>query len=380
MNEEKREKKLAKKKTNPKLIPPEMSTFGFLVHPFNIQDVTKKYKIAEKVSPGIVASILKRRRPFIYSEIRGIQSTYDDRKALGWFGIIPLMPWQFTELDEDYVVEKIVKGCKRLQKQGAKIIGLGAFTAIAGEGGRKIAESVDVAITTGNTYTTTSAIEGSLKAAELMDKKVDNCIVAIVGATGSIGQACAKILGPKAGEIRIIGRNEFVLDELKEGLKEKANPVIYTSVSNGVKEADIVLTVTGATQEIIYPNDIKSGAVVCDVARPRDVSALVSRVRDDVLVIDGAIVEVPGDVKFGLDFGPPPGLAEGCIAETIILALEKRYENYTIGKNITEKMVYEMGGLANKHGFKLAGLRRFEKLLDPKEIEKVKNNAKRKNR
>jgi predicted amino acid dehydrogenase len=259
-----------------------------------------------------------------------------------------------------------------VQRQGAKIIGLGAFTAIAGEGGRRIAESVDIAITTGNTYTTTSAIEGTLKAARMMGKKVESSIVAVVGATGSIGQACAKILGPQSGEIRIIGRNEFVLDELKESLKSKSNPAIYTSVSNGIKEADIVLTVTGATQEIIYPNDIKSGAVVCDVARPRDVSTLVSRVRDDVLVIDGAIVEVPGDVKFGLDFGPPPGMAEGCIAETIILALEKRYENYTIGKNITEQMVREMGELAKKHGFRLAGLRRFEKLMTEVEIEKIR--------
>ena len=373
-----KKKKEEKKKTKPKLVPPNMATFGFLVHPFDITDVTKKYKIAKKMSPKLVAQILKRRPPFIYSEIKGIKSDFNEKEALGWFAIVPLMPWQFYELDNSYVVEKIEKACKKVEKQGAKIIGLGAFTAIAGEGGRQIAQKVDVAVTTGNTYTTTTAIDGTLKAAELMGKRVDNSVIAVVGATGSIGQACSKILGPQAGELRIIGRNEFVLDELKEELISKANTKVFTSVPDGIKEADIILTVTGSATEIIYPPDIKSGAIVCDVARPRDVSALVSRVRDDVLVIDGAIVEVPGDVKFGLDFGPPLGMAEGCIAETIILALEERYENYTIGKNINEKMVKEMGILAEKHGFKLAGLRHFEKIVTKKEIENVREAARRK--
>jgi fatty aldehyde-generating acyl-ACP reductase len=374
---EMKEKKSSKKRTKAKLIPSDMSTFGFIAHPLSINDVTKKYKIADKVSPRILAGILKRRRPLIYPDIKGIKSEYDGRQALGWFVIVPLLPWQFTDLEESYVIEKIVKACKLAQKQGAKIVGLGAFTAIVGNGGRMIADNIDIAVTTGNTYTTTLAIEGTLKAAKMMEVNLKNSRVAVVGATGSIGSACAKILGPQSGEIRLIGRNEFVLDELKETLEKQANPVIYKSISEGIKEADVILTVTGASNEIIYPPDIKSGAIVCDVARPRDVSELVSRVRKDVLVIDGAIVEVPGNnVEFGLNFGPPPGMSEGCVAETIILSLEKRYENYTIGKDITESMVVEMGELAKKHGFKMAGLRRFEKLLDEKEIEKVKAAAK----
>lgn len=373
-----KEKKLDKKKTKRKLIPPDLSTFGFIAHPLSIAQVTQKYKIADKVPPQILAGVLKRRRAVVYPDIKGIQSDFDGRKALGWFVIVPLLPWQFTDLDESYVVDKIIKACKRAQKQGAKIVGLGAYTAIVGQGGRMIADNIDIAVTTGNTYTTTLAIEGALKASEMMEINLKNSVVAVVGATGSIGSACAKILGPQSGEIHIIGRNEFVLDELKESLKKNANPVIYKSISEGIKEADVVLTVTGATNEIIYPPDIKSGAVVCDVARPRDVSELVSRVRKDVLVIDGAIVEVPGNnVKFGLNFGPPPGMAEGCVAETIILALEKRYENYTIGKDITENMVTEMGELAKKHGFKIAGFRRFEKLMDEKEVEKVKHAIKK---
>ncbi len=58
---------------------------------------------------------------------------------------------------------------------------------------------------------------------------------------------------------------------------------------------------------MIEPKHLKPGAVVCDVARPRDVSKLVAEQRDDVLVIEGGMVEVPGPVDFHFDFGFPPG-------------------------------------------------------------------------
>ena len=48
----------------------------------------------------------------------------------------------------------------------------------------------------------------------------------------------------------------------------------------------------------------------------------VEKSRDDVLVIDGGMVEVPGKVDFHFDFGFPPGKAYACMAETMILVLE----------------------------------------------------------
>ncbi|HRF93732.1 MAG TPA: hypothetical protein PLZ51_00995, partial [Aggregatilineales bacterium] len=82
-----------------------------------------------------------------------------------------------------------------------------------------------------------------------------------------------------------------------------------------------------AVHAVIEPRHLKPGAVVCDVARPRDVSRLVADQRDDVLVIEGGMVEVPGDVDFHFDFGFPEGKAYACMAETMALALEGRYED-----------------------------------------------------
>ena len=45
-------------------------------------------------------------------------------------------------------------------------------------------------------------------------------------------------------------------------------------------------------------------------------------------------MEIPGDIDFNFNFGFPPKTAYACMAETMILALEKRYENFTIGKRV----------------------------------------------
>ncbi len=351
-------------------------SFGFLIHPMSVEDVAKKYKIATKVSPKVVGNVLKRRRPFVISQITGVRSALGVR-APGCFGIVPLLPDQFFELEEDFVLDKIVKATKICAKAGARIVGLGAFTAVVGDGGRRVAERTSVPVTTGNTYTVATALEATRKAARVMDIDLASATLAVVGATGSIGSLAAKVLAPEVGRLVLLGRNRQRLSALEAEVAglTTADVTSGTDIRAGVSQAEVVVTVTGASGSVIEAGDIMPGAVVCDVARPRDVSAKVGVLRDDVLVIDGGIVEVPGNPNLHFDLGLPRGTALACMAETMILALEGRYENYTIGKDISVARLHEMEELAARHGFKLAGFRSFEKALDEMTIRQIKRNA-----
>jgi predicted amino acid dehydrogenase len=111
------------------------------------------------------------------------------------------------------------------------------------------------------------------------------------------------------------------------------------------------------------------------VARPRDVSRQVAAQRDDVLVIEGGMVEVPGPVDFGFDFGFPPGKSYACMAETMALTLEGRYEDYTVGKAISVEQADEIAGIARRHGFRLSGFRSFERAVTDAEIATVREKA-----
>jgi predicted amino acid dehydrogenase len=92
-------------------------------------------------------------------------------------------------------------------------------------------------------------------------------------------------------------------------------------------------------------------------------------------VIEGGAVEVPGEVDFHFSFGFPPKTAYACMAETMILALEERYESFTLGRDLSLDRVMEIASLAHKHGFKLAGFRSFERQVTEEYIESVRKAA-----
>ena len=143
-------------------------------------------------------------------------------------------------------------------------------------------------------------------------------------------------MSKEVAEIVLISRDLQTLEQLKKELIIKGATSQLTTSTNmaDLQNAQLVLTVTSSVGAVIEPSFLAPGSVICDVARPSDVAVQVKAARDDVLVIDGGIIEVPGPVEFHFNFGLPPGKTFACMAETIALTLEGRFEDYTIGKNI----------------------------------------------
>jgi hypothetical protein len=52
--------------------------------------------------------------------------------------------------------------------------------------------------------------------------------------------------------------------------------------------------------------------------------------------------------------------------------LEGRYENFTLGRNITIEQIETISALADKHRFTLAGFRNFERPVTEEEIATVR--------
>jgi predicted amino acid dehydrogenase len=346
-----------------------LTKFAFIIHPLNARDIARKYKIAKYLPDSWVEAFARRKDPVILSEISGIESP-TGAKTEGWFIGLPLTPNQMVKtLPIDEVYDKIAKCGDLGAELGADIIGLGAFTSVVGDGGVTVAKRTKIkAVTTGNSYTVATAIEGTLQACRRLDVDLPNATLAVVGATGSIGKTCARVLGRSFGSTILVGRD---LERTQAVADELDNASASTDVAD-IGKADAIVTVSSAGKELILPEHLRPGAVVCDVARPRDVSVRVSKERPDVLVIEGGVVEVPGNVKFNFHFGFPDKTAYACMSETMMLALEGRVENFTLGKDVTVEQVDEITRIAQKHGFKLAGFRSFEKAVDDDAIERAR--------
>jgi len=353
-----------------------MNKFAFIIHPIDVGYVKQHVKPLKFMPDKAAEWIVSHFPCYKASEITGVVSPY--AKTEGWFIICPLTSRQMLELPEEYVLSRIIEAGKVAEKLGADIVGLGAMTSVVGDAGITVAKNLGIAVTSGNSYTVAMAIEGTRKAADIMGIDIKNAEVVVLGATGSIGSVCARILAEEAGSLTLVAPQRSQLERLAYEILHESGVAVRITTNNkdALRNADIVVTVTSALETVIEPQDLKKGAVVCDVARPRDVSVKVASERPDVLVIEGGVVEVPGDVEFNFNFGFPPKTAYACMAETMILALEGRIENYSLGRNLTVSQVKEIARLGRKHGFKLAGLRSFERALTPEDIKRVREFAK----
>jgi fatty aldehyde-generating acyl-ACP reductase len=357
-----------------------MDTFAFIIHPIDPKrDVSRKFPFLGKVLTERQIDFFSTFFPPVYiSEIEGITSQATGKVVKGWFIACPYTPRRMLQLPERTVYRKIIQTGRMAEELGANILGLGAFTSVIGDAGVTIANALDVPVTTGDSYTVAMAVQAIRDAAKVMDIKLADATVAVVGATGAIGRVCAELLAGEAARTLLIARDEKKLEVLRDRLKVQARSELVISTKMDVlKEAQLILTVTSSIHDVIHPEHLQAGSVVCDVARPRDVSAMVAAVRDDILVIDGGMVDVPGPVNFHFNFGFPEGKAYACMAETIALALDGRFTDYTIGRDITLERVNEITAIAEKHGFRMSGFRSFEREVTEEQIEAVRQNARK---
>lgn len=352
-------------------------TFAFIIHPITIKkDVSRKFPLLGKILTERQINYFSRFFPPVdISEIKGVVSQETGKELTGWFIACPFTPPTMLSLPVERVYRKIVDCGRRAEEKGAKMLGLGAFTSVVGDSGVTVAERLDIPVTTGDSYTVFIAVEAIREAARVMDIPINTAKAAVVGATGKIGSTCAAMLAQDVAELILVGRRQNALNDVATRCADQHATIRTSTDMNAIYDADLILTVTSAIGSVISPYHIKPGAVVCDVARPRDVSWRVHQERDDVLVIEGGMVEVPGPVDFGFDFGFPPGKSFACMAETMVLALEGRYEDYSTGKHISIETAIEIGEIATRHGFKMSGFRSFEKAVTSDQIAHVRERA-----
>ncbi len=336
-----------------------MDSFAFVIHPLNPKrDVARKYPRLARILPTALIHFFSLFWPPVYiSHVTGVRSEATGKEIEGWLVACPFTARQMLRLPPRTVYKKVIQTSRLAERLGARILGLGAFISAVGDGGVTIDRQLDIPVTTGHSLTMAVVVEAVEEAALYRGIRLESSIAAVVGATGSIGSTCAKLLAPMVAELMLVGQRGFRLAEVGAQVREAGAHLVRISTQiEDIREADIVLSATNAAKPVIQPEHLKRGAIVCDVALPSDVSPWVVKERDDVLVIEGGVVDVPGTVNFGFDFGLPPGKAYACMAETMVLALEGRYESYSLGKQIQIEQVREIAQLAREHGFRPSGV------------------------
>ncbi|HVA32610.1 MAG TPA: hypothetical protein VNG31_00590, partial [Candidatus Baltobacteraceae bacterium] len=363
-----------------------MNKFCFVIHPLSLEDVARYEPGAKGKGDPIVRKIMEWMPPWTVAHVTGVRAP-DGRETEGWFVSAPLLPEQMMEFAREEVYARILKAIDLGVERGAQVAGLGAFTAVVGDGGITINERSPIPVTTGNSLTIAAGIQSFFRGAAEMEIDPSVSTAVVVGATGSIGGACAQLIAPRVKHLVLVARNETRLRKFHEqaAATMECETSFTTNISQAVRRAQLVLTATSSTQDVIEPEDLQTGAVVCELSLPHDVSRRVALERPDVLVTEGGNMVVPGNPRFervrepGTDFdlNLPPRTALACMSETMVLALEGRLEAYTLGRGIDVNKVIEMEAMATRCGFTLADMRAFDAAITPEKIAATRDAAAR---
>jgi len=148
--------------------------------------------------------------PFIASETSGRMP--NGQAIRGYFALVPFTGEQMLSLPRPVVTDCIVQAINMLGDCGCRIVGLGAFTGSAlTAGGRRLQGRARCALTTGNTYTAAVTLETiSDLIGVRLHRNIANQRYAIVGATGSVGNALARSMADVIGErggLLLVARN-----------------------------------------------------------------------------------------------------------------------------------------------------------------------------
>ncbi len=378
----------------PRLLYPNgfkrVNRFAFVIHPLS-QEYFKKVKpveILSRVSPPLLMDSLEKvmafAPPFVYSRVEGIRSP-TGAEAEGWLIAVGGTPREIMNHSPEFTYRRLLAAADMARKLGAQIMGLGAFTKVVGDAGVTVARQAPLPITTGNSYSASGALWAAHDALLRMrllpqprGKERVKFKAMVVGATGAIGSACARLLVRAAEEVYLVSPETAKLLALKAAIEQEspgAKVVLAASTDRDLPQMDMVVTATsGAGKKVLDIMKVKPGCVITDVARPLDLPPSEVAKRPDVLVIESGEIQLPGEVRMK-NIGLPRGVAYACLAETIVLALEGRFENFTVGRQIEWAKVREIYQLGLKHGMKLAAISGVHGEFSDEDIERVRTLA-----
>lgn len=353
----------------------EVNRFAFVIHPLEVGFIhaNSMFRWTKVIPDAITERVAARIPPLYLSRITGGRSPTSGQKIEGYLLTLGATPRQMMQRDERVTYQQLHQAAIMAERLGARIMGLGAFTSVVGDAGITVAHEADIAITSGNSLTVAATLEAAKQAVVRMGRTdLTKGTAMVVGATGSIGSVCARLLAQAIYDVVLVSIEPERLIDLKRRIQEEtpeATVRIATKPDEHLGACDLVVTATSAFGErIVDISQCKPGAVICDVARPEDISPQEAALRPDVLVIESGEVLIPGDIDFGYDIGLPPKTAYACLAETSLLAMEGRFEDYTLGRNIEIDRVKEIYRLFKKHQYELAGLRSFGVYLTDEDL------------
>ena len=384
---------ISEQRMEPRIIYPQGSPtrtnrFAYVIHPLSQEDF-KKIKSIEflnEIAPKAMdplEKVLAYAPPFIYSKVTGIRSP-EGMEAEGWLIALGNTTEQMEKQSPEFTTKRLLQAAEKAKDLGAQVMGISMLPQNLEKSALDIEKYAVLPVTTGNSYIASTALWASADAIRQMGMvklKPDNKIrgkAMVVGATGDVGATCGQLLALAFEEICLVSRNMAKLLTIKDDiLNENPEAVVHVStrVDDYIADMDLVVAASRGAKKSLDIMRFKPGSVITDITRPMIFTPKDAAKRLDVLIITGGEILLPGSNIEMKDIGLPKNAVYAGLAETILLALEGRFEQFTKGSRTEFSKVKEIYKLGLKHGLKLSTISGVNGVLNKDDISRVKEFA-----
>ena len=255
------------------------------------------------------------------------------------------------------------------------MVGLGAYTSIATRGGLTL-NNHEMAVTTGNAYTAALTLEGVARAAQASGVDLTKAKVAIVGGGGNIGQILAVFLAGSCASLALLGssrsdartRLDATRDACLESLRlgevggqsplpprtgQPACTISCETDAAALRDCDVIIVTTSSPdRELLTPDQLKPGAIVCCTSLPSNLSEAFQEQQGGIVAFDGGLACLPENGRIDFIGLPAEGLVFGCLAETLLLGFDGHNHSFCKGR-VSVAKVHRTWAMAARHGFGL---------------------------
>ena len=242
---------------------------------------------------------------------------------------------------------------------GCGVVTLGQFTSAVTHGGRRL-RSHGICMSSGNSYTAALIAQSIERAIDRQERDRHELTLAVIGAAGDIGRACATMLAPEFQRTILIGSNRpgshRRLMKLATGIPGGEAATDFSLIAC----ADVVVSATNCLTAPLRTEHLHPRAIVCDVSVPPTLHPSASDQLPGLTITPGAVAELP----FGEDlripgFPLPVGHAYGCLAEGLLLGFESTANDEWVGPTSSQR-AQRIAEIAERHGLRPSERESFE--------------------
>ena len=361
------------------------SKFAYVTQPANIAHLQQTYGWTSYLPKGLLKRTAAHIPPVFVGRVREITSTQTEQNAEASLLMLGGTPDEFAQRDTNFVYRRLLRAARMAEQLGARLMGVSAFSDAMGEASELVSHKTGIAITSGRSLSAVATIEAAQAAVLQMSEHTDlrDVTVAVTQASNKSMAACIRYLAPKCPRLTLVDSRPEQLIALKKQI-EQENPnaqiTISTSAADAINHADLILTMmptsTQNTGERPFELTLcQPGAVICDFSRPTTFPIEEAQLRPDILIIHAGKFRMPGEPKFEFDFGLPDRLIHPSFVEAAVLAIEERFQDFSVGNELSVEKLREIITLTHKHGFVMDGLRSYDQILSKQEIEERRQEA-----